>query len=90
MRARPAHANITTSRGDHRRWCDYSGHGDAKTWAFPGDVRRCPHGRIQLAYDVPGSVPAYWRDLSPVFTPLLYRRARRALTTVTPPSEVTS
>jgi len=77
-------ANITTSRGAHRQWCNYSGRGDATTWAFPGDVRRCEHGRVQLAYDVPGSIPAYWRDLSPVWNPILRRRAVKALACPTP------
>jgi len=78
-------ANITTGRGMHLRWCNYSGRGDATTWARSGDVRRCEHGRVQLAYDVPGSIPAYWRDLSPVGNPILYRRAANALTRTTPP-----
>lgn len=71
--------NIRTVADEHRR-CRYPGHGPVSTWARAGDVRRCPHGRIQLAYEVPGSVPAYWRDLSPVWDLFTYRRARRALT----------
>jgi hypothetical protein len=72
-------ATITTWRDVHRRWCNYSGRGDTSTWALPGEVRRCPHGLIQLAYEVPGSAAAYWRDLSPILTPVKDRRARRAL-----------
>lgn len=77
--------NITTRRGAHRQQCNYSGYGDVTTWAWAGQVRRCTHGRIQLAFAVPGSIPAYWRDLSPIWTPVLYRRASKALTRVTPP-----
>lgn len=48
-----------------------------------GDVRRCAHGRIwrcrgHMAHG--GYSPSgYWELLSPVFTPVLFRRARRLL-----------
>lgn len=50
-----------------------------------GDVRRCPHGKLQVlteigpAARVAGPGTHWWRTLSPVFTPVLYRRARAAL-----------
>ena len=68
------HPNIA----DPHRWCLLPGThlGD---WGRPGDVRRCPHGRIQYGIEARGTVPCYWRDLHPVLTPWLYRRARRAL-----------
>ena len=51
----------------------------------PGDVRHCPHGRIQELTQVPitartqGPGTDYWRDLSPIWDPVRYRRARKAL-----------
>lgn len=54
--------------------------------SFPGHVRRCVHGKIQLRSQVgpnagmQGPGTDWWRTLSPVFTPVLYRRARKALT----------
>jgi len=56
---------------------------EVRDWGFPGDVRRCPHGVLQLGFDVPGTVPCYWRDLHPVLTPILRRRAVRALDAAT-------
>src|SRR5688500_157924 len=44
-----------------------------------GDVRRCVHGRVMVGVDVPGSGGVYWVDLSPVFNPIRYRRAVKAL-----------
>lgn len=45
-----------------------------------GDVRQCEqHGKIMLAYEAHGTVAPYWRTLSPIWTPVLYWRARRAL-----------
>ena len=71
-------ANIRTSRGDHRRYCTRPRF-EVHEWGRPGDVRRCEHGRVMLGYEVPGTVPPYWMDLSPIFTPIRYRRAIRAL-----------
>lgn len=76
--------NIQTAVQDHRRHCDQPGweyrDGNAfPGWARPGDVRRCDHGRIQIAYEVIGCTSASFRDLSPVFNPILWRRARAAL-----------
>lgn len=48
-------------------------------FAWAGDVRRCRHGRLQIAHDVPGYGSACWSDLSAVFNPVLYHRARKAL-----------
>lgn len=69
-----SHPNIA----DPHRWCRLPAT-HLSDWGRAGDVRRCPHGRTQLGYEVPGTIPCYWRDLHPVLTPLLYRRARRAL-----------
>lgn len=50
-----------------------------------GDVRRCPHGKVQVLTEVgPSSRVAgpgthWWRTLHPLLTPVLYRRARAAL-----------
>lgn len=51
----------------------------------PGDVRRCNHGKIQILTQVPitarvqGPGTNYWRDLSPIWDPIKYRRANKAL-----------
>jgi hypothetical protein len=76
--------NIRTSRGNHRRYCTQP-RLKIEEWGQPGDVRRCEHGRIMLGFEVPGTIPPYWRDLSPIWTPILYRRALNALTRVLPP-----
>lgn len=73
--------NIATAREDHRRYCGFPG----QDWNRPGDVRRCRHGRLQVGYEVLGCTSAYWRNLSPIWNPILYRRAVRVLTT--PPGE---
>lgn len=65
--------NIRSERRDHRR-CS-----TPREWAFEGDVRRCPHGVLQVARNVVGRGSAQWFDLSPVFNPIEYRRADRAL-----------
>jgi hypothetical protein len=50
-----------------------------------GDVRRCEHGHVQLRAQtsprsrMQGPGMDYWRTLSPIWDPILYRRARRAL-----------
>lgn len=75
-------ASILTPAQEHARYCGSPAH-DVADWGRPGDVRRCPmHGRAQVGYEVPGVVPPYWRDLSPLWTPLAWRRARRALASV--------
>lgn len=68
--------NILTPRQIHDRYCRLS----TNNWwkSRTGDVRRCEHGRLQMAYDVLGLAAPHWRDLSPVFTPILWWRARRA------------
>jgi hypothetical protein len=54
-------------------------------WGQPGDVRRCVHGHLQVRTQVgpnarvAGPGTDWWRTLSPIFTPVLYRRAKRAL-----------
>ena len=51
----------------------------------PGDVRRCAHGKIQILTQVPitahiqGPGTDYWRTLHPIWDPIKYRRARKAL-----------
>lgn len=72
-------ANIMTAGEDHRRYCT-GPRFEVAEWGRPGDVRRCEHGKIMLGYEVLGVVPPYWRDLSPIFNPILHRRARKALT----------
>lgn len=53
---------------------------DGDSWS-PGEVRRCPHGKLQEAIDVPGWGPCCWRDLSPIWTPVRWRRAQHAART---------
>jgi hypothetical protein len=54
-----------------------------KTHQFPGDVRRCPHGHVQVLTDPRGGLAGpgtwYWRDLSKWWDPWLYRRAVKVL-----------
>jgi hypothetical protein len=59
---------------------------DPVSWGgLPGDVRRCVHGKIQLRSETPvhsrmkGPGTDWWRTLSPIFDPILYRRAKKAL-----------
>lgn len=72
--------NVLTTRQEHARYCYQPSFGSATDWGRPGDVRRCEHGYVQIGFEVQGTIPCYWRDLSPVFTPILWRRARKALT----------
>jgi hypothetical protein len=64
--------------GTDGRWTD-NWHGR------PGDVRRCVHGYLQLRTETPihsrmqGPGTDWWRTLSAIFTPVLYRRAKKAL-----------
>lgn len=50
-----------------------------------GDVRLCPHGRVQVRTEtsprsrLQGPGMDWWRTLSPIWNPLTYRRAVRAL-----------
>lgn len=54
-------------------------------WGRAGDVRRCVHGHLQVRTEthpdsrMQGPGTDWWRTLSPVFTPVLYRRAKKAL-----------
>jgi hypothetical protein len=58
---------------------------DLGWYGRPGDVRRCTHGKIQLRTQTSihsraqGPGTDWWRTLSPIFDPILYRRARKAL-----------
>lgn len=52
---------------------------------FPGDVRYCEHGKPQVLTEVSphariqGPGTDWWRTLSPVWDPITYRRAKKAL-----------
>lgn len=52
---------------------------------FPGDLKRCPHGKIMVRRQagpyarIAGPGTDYWSTLSPIWHPLRYRRARKAL-----------
>lgn len=70
-------SNILTDGQHHKAYCHQSRIDDYQSRL--GDVRRCEHRIIQVAYEPPGLVQAYWRDISPIFNPITYRRARRAL-----------
>jgi len=75
--------NILTEREEHKRYCTqpltYYNRCMAGAGGLHGDVRRCEHGKLMLGYTVPGLVPAMWRTLHPIWTPILFQRARRAL-----------
>jgi hypothetical protein len=75
--------NITrTSHADCQR-LDRSG--TMTWWGVPGDVKRCPHGKLMVRRQVGPNAPVagpgtdWWQTLSPVFNPIDYRRARKAL-----------
>lgn len=59
--------SILTARQEHRLYCQHP-----PETAWTGDVRRCEHGRIQMAHDVPGFGSAQWFDLDPIFNPINY------------------
>lgn len=76
---RVARPNITTTQQTHRSCLTASEH---PATVCVGDVRRCIHGRLQLAYRRYVNVSGcHWRDLHPLWTPVLYRRAARAWAT---------
>lgn len=62
---------------------DYSG--NLTWWGQPGDVKICPHGRFMMRMQVPpnhrmqGPGTDYWQTLSPIFNPIKYQLARKAL-----------
>jgi hypothetical protein len=71
---------------DPHKECWRLDHSGAMTWwGRPGDVKRCQHGRIMVRCEVgphsriAGPGTDYWRELSPIFDPIKYRRARKAL-----------
>lgn len=51
----------------------------------PGDVRRCPHGHVQVLEEPhvnstrQGPGVRWWRTLHPFWNPILHRRATAAL-----------
>ena len=66
--------------------CQRLDHSGPMTWlGTPGDVKRCVHGKLMLRRQVgihsrlAGPGTDWWQTLSPVFDPILYRRARKAL-----------
>jgi hypothetical protein len=60
-------------------------HVGTRWWGVPGDVKRCPHGKLMIRRQVPpgsriqGPGTDWWDTLSPIFNPFLYRRAKKAL-----------
>lgn len=66
--------NINTPREEHEIYC-----GIGLESAHDGDVRRCKHGRLQVNIGTPGSAFGMWEDLSPLFNPIKFNRAKRAL-----------
>lgn len=54
-------------------------------WGQRGDVRRCVHGKVQVRTEtsihsrMQGPGTDWWRTLSPVWNPVLYPRAVKAL-----------
>lgn len=59
--------------------------GEPNWFGRPGDLRRCEHGRLQVRTQVSehariqGPGTDWWRDLHPVWTPILWRRAQKAM-----------
>jgi hypothetical protein len=59
---------------------------DQPWWGRPGDVKRCVHGKLMMRRQVgprariAGPGTDWWQTLSPIFDPILYYRARKALT----------
>lgn len=68
--------SLQTPIQNHHRYCHQP---DPDRIYSVGDVRVCPHGKIQVGYEVPGTIPPYFRDLNPVFNPILWRRAKRLI-----------
>lgn len=53
-------------------------------WGQVGDVMICKHGKIMVRTEtsstrIAGPGTDWWRTLSPIFNPIEYRRAKRAL-----------
>lgn len=56
--------------------------GDPGTCAEPAEARRCHHHRVWVCVDtveIGRAAVDVWERLSPVWTPVRYRRARAAL-----------
>lgn len=66
--------NINTPHDEHEIYC-----GLGQESAHSGDVRRCKHERLQVNVGFLGSAFGIWDDLSPVFNPIRYHRAKKAL-----------
>lgn len=81
----PAKRRPNINRVEPHAWCQQLAH-DETFSSRVGDVRVCKHGKVQVRTEVhpnskmmgPGT--DWWRDLHPLLTPLLYRRAKAALT----------
>ncbi|ALY10539.1 hypothetical protein FDH86_gp004 [Arthrobacter phage Tank] len=76
----------TIRRPDSHADCWRLDHSGLMTWlGFPGDVKVCKHGKVMVRMEVgPNSRIAgpgtdFWQTLSPIFNPIQYRRARKAL-----------
>lgn len=78
-------ASIAPSVREHANCWRLDHSGPMTWWGTPGDVKRCPHGKIMIRCEVgPNSTMAgpgtdYWRTLSPIFDPIKYRKAKKAL-----------
>lgn len=77
------HASIGTPRMYGHEKCRFLDDSSGSV----GSVRVCPHGKIMYCFQQGGHVDniwyghmhSFWFQLHPVFTPFLYRRAKRAL-----------
>lgn len=73
------------SRSTHEDCWRLEFRNDRSFWGLPGDVRRCTHGKIQVRTQthlnsrMQGPGTDWWRTLSPIFDPVQYRRAKKAL-----------
>lgn len=81
-------ANITRATHANCWRLEFTSNGDWDSngfWGRVGDVRRCVHGKIQIRRQVSihsrtaGPGTDWWQTLSPIWDPILYRRARKAL-----------
>jgi hypothetical protein len=54
-------------------------------WGRAGDVKVCDHGKLMIRRQVPlsartqGPGTDWWQTLFPIFNPIEYRRAKKAL-----------
>lgn len=81
IKYQPSLPNI--NRVEPHTWCISLRH-DETFSSRQGDVRVCKHGKVQVRTEtysrrIAGPSTDWWRDLHPVFTPILWRRAKAAL-----------